>query len=195
MKLDARDFLIAVRRHTTKVPVDGVDTPSGTVRDLINDPLFDIPHKRAWFILEKWVDKKWYEYGVSLDLGWLTAAGEEMADRVTRTRDRGFGWASADSLVFCWTTTGLKGEFKYWHDDYGHHLQSCSLSMRNGGDFHDVQPEELVVFEPVTTPTLGRVAERLAKIARRYDQYMARIRLRNQGAWHWDERQHQRGTA
>lgn len=196
MKIDARDFLIAVRRHTAKVVVDGVATQAGTVRDLINDPTFDIPHKRAWFILQKWVDNKWYEYGVSLDLGWLTPAGEDMADRVARTQQRGFGCNQDDRLVFCWTTTGLKGEFLYWHDDYGHHLRSCSLSMRNGGDLHDVAEHELVIFETVTGPAaeVARMRARLAKIDLRYQQYLERMRKHNRGQWDWNERQHQRGT-
>lgn len=41
-----------------------------TVRDIIN--ITRIPHKRAWYILDKWCRKGWYSYGVTLDLGWLT---------------------------------------------------------------------------------------------------------------------------
>lgn len=40
-----------------------------SVRDIIN--ITHIPKKRACYILQKWVDKGWYDYGVSLDLGWL----------------------------------------------------------------------------------------------------------------------------
>lgn len=46
-------------------------------RDIINEPNFSIPHKRAWYFLEKWTDKGWYEYGVTLDLGWVTEKGME----------------------------------------------------------------------------------------------------------------------
>lgn len=36
----------------------------------------DIVPKRAWYILEKWAGKRgWYEYGVCVDLGWLTPRG------------------------------------------------------------------------------------------------------------------------
>lgn len=28
--------------------------------------------KQAWRTLEKWTDKGWYEYGVTVDLGWFT---------------------------------------------------------------------------------------------------------------------------
>lgn len=31
--------------------------------------------KRAAYILEKWSDKGWYDYGVSLRAGWLTTEG------------------------------------------------------------------------------------------------------------------------
>lgn len=40
-----------------------------TPRELINE--LPINHKRAWYILEKWADQGKYEYGVTLDLGWL----------------------------------------------------------------------------------------------------------------------------
>lgn len=40
-----------------------------TPREIIN--LLSMNHKRAWYILEKWSIEGKYEYGVSLDLGWL----------------------------------------------------------------------------------------------------------------------------
>lgn len=46
-----------------------------TPRDLISEPGFPLNHKRAWFLLGKWADKGIYEYGVCLDLGWLTPEG------------------------------------------------------------------------------------------------------------------------
>lgn len=30
-----------------------------------------IHHKRCWYLLKKWSDLGFYDYGVSLDLGWL----------------------------------------------------------------------------------------------------------------------------
>lgn len=45
------------------------------VRDFINSDRCVIHHKRAWYLLEKWVRKSWYDYGVSLDLGWFTEEG------------------------------------------------------------------------------------------------------------------------
>jgi hypothetical protein len=31
--------------------------------------------KRMWGILAKWSRRDWYDYGVTIDLGWLTPAG------------------------------------------------------------------------------------------------------------------------
>lgn len=33
-------------------------------------------HKRADYIFSKWTDKGWYDYGVCVDMGWLTDEGE-----------------------------------------------------------------------------------------------------------------------
>lgn len=41
-------------------------------RDIINEPGFPIAPKRAWYWLEKWISKGWYDYGITLDLGWMT---------------------------------------------------------------------------------------------------------------------------
>jgi hypothetical protein len=46
-----------------------------SVRDLINSGLCAIHHKRCWYLLDKWSSKNLYDYGVSLDLGWLTEDG------------------------------------------------------------------------------------------------------------------------
>lgn len=42
-----------------------------TVRDVVH--LFDgvIHHKRCWYLLRKWSEKGFYDYGVTLDLGWF----------------------------------------------------------------------------------------------------------------------------
>jgi len=60
-----------VRNHG--LPNNG---PSETPRDLINEVGFPLNHKRAWFLLQKWCDKGWYDYGVTLDLGWITEKGQ-----------------------------------------------------------------------------------------------------------------------
>jgi hypothetical protein len=51
-------------------------------RDIITAPGALMHHKRAWRILEKWSRRGWYEYGVSLDLGWLTPAGRAEAEKL-----------------------------------------------------------------------------------------------------------------
>jgi hypothetical protein len=51
--------------------------PGGAcVRDVIPD---DMPDRRAVYLLRKWAGKGWYDYGVSVDLGWLTEKGREAA--------------------------------------------------------------------------------------------------------------------
>jgi hypothetical protein len=51
--------------------------PGGAlVRDVIPD---EMSYKRAVYLLRKWAGKGWYDYGVGVDLGWLTAKGKEAA--------------------------------------------------------------------------------------------------------------------
>lgn len=45
----------------------------------------DIPDKRKWYILDKWARKGYYEYGVTLDLGWITPAGRKRLNEVLFT--------------------------------------------------------------------------------------------------------------
>ena len=62
-------------------------------RDIISDGPEN--HKRCWRWLEKWERKGWYEFGVSLDLGWLTDKGRhrawEAAVELTRRLDASGG--------------------------------------------------------------------------------------------------------
>lgn len=44
-----------------------------TPRELLKES--GLPAKRMWYILQKWAGRDWYDYGVSLDLGWLTLEG------------------------------------------------------------------------------------------------------------------------
>lgn len=73
MKDYEKQFLIDVynQRHTLLKP-----------RDLINVVGFYIPPKRAWYLLEKWTNKGLYDYGVSLDLGWITKKGIEVVETI-----------------------------------------------------------------------------------------------------------------
>lgn len=52
-------------------------------RDLINTEGFPLNHKRAWFLLEKWSNRGLYDYGTTLDLGWITEKGNELAKHLT----------------------------------------------------------------------------------------------------------------
>ena len=67
MKQDEIDFLIAVYSKSK----------DETVRDLIKRG--SLPAKRCWYLLEKWSNKGWYNYGVTVDLGWLEDEGKEIA--------------------------------------------------------------------------------------------------------------------
>jgi hypothetical protein len=53
-------------------------------RHIINFPFFkDFMHnKRAWYLLNKWSRKWWYEYGTTLDMGWLTDEGISKAQEL-----------------------------------------------------------------------------------------------------------------
>lgn len=55
-------------------------------RDLINEPNFYMHHKRAWYLLSKWGSKRWYEWGVTMDLGWLTPEGKNKAEEIIKSQ-------------------------------------------------------------------------------------------------------------
>ncbi len=44
-------------------------------RDIIASIGHLIAEKRALYLLDKWTQKGWYEYGTVIDGGWLTEAG------------------------------------------------------------------------------------------------------------------------
>lgn len=78
MKDDEKQFLLDILNR-------GI-----TPRDIINEPDFYMHHKRAWYLLEKWSDKGWYDWGISMDLGWLTEDGIFKAKEVAMTiKDKG----------------------------------------------------------------------------------------------------------
>ena len=39
-------------------------------------------YKRAWYLLLKWSRKGWYDYGVTLDMGWMMDAGLAAAEEI-----------------------------------------------------------------------------------------------------------------
>lgn len=75
MKLDEKLFLIAVQQEVGS-PYEPYKTKSNTsVREL--GEKLGMHHKRVDYICEKWTNKDWYEYGTSVDLGWMTLKGME----------------------------------------------------------------------------------------------------------------------
>ena len=80
MKSDERVFLIEFYEARNFQPYDSEGAI--TARELINTPGFPLHYKRAWYLLEKWSDKGWYDYGVTLDLGWLTPEGKEYVEQM-----------------------------------------------------------------------------------------------------------------
>ncbi len=70
MKPDEIALLLAIA--TADCPRNGA-----TVRDVVSD--LRLHPKRARYLLEKWTRKGYYNYGVSLDMGWLTANGKRVA--------------------------------------------------------------------------------------------------------------------
>lgn len=45
------------------------------IRDAVHDS--GVNHKRVWFLLAKWADKGWYDWGVSVDTGWFSRDSPE----------------------------------------------------------------------------------------------------------------------
>ena len=53
-----------------------------TIRDVVNMFAGVIHHKRCWYLLEKWCDLGFYDYGVTMDLGWFYI--EKLPDRYSK---------------------------------------------------------------------------------------------------------------
>lgn len=67
---DEAELWQLVLRHCTVQP--GPHT-GVSPRDLLVDEMIDIAPKRAWYLYEKWSDQGLYEWGVTIDLGWVEA--------------------------------------------------------------------------------------------------------------------------
>ncbi|MCJ7482674.1 MAG: hypothetical protein MUO31_06885 [Thermodesulfovibrionales bacterium] len=77
MKEDEKQFLRMI--YEKCVPFGNKNY---SVRDVINNPKCPIvSYKRAWYVLGKWSSAKMglYDYGVTIDLGWLTEKGIDFA--------------------------------------------------------------------------------------------------------------------
>lgn len=62
MKLDEINFF----KTCYKYRMNGV-----SIRGIINILKFFINYKRCWYLLKKWSRLGFYNYGVTLDLGWF----------------------------------------------------------------------------------------------------------------------------
>lgn len=70
MKEDEIKFFRLCYRYITHIR-DKVYQGTYSPRDLIDIIDEWLPHKRAWYYLEKWDRLGFYNYGVTLDLGWI----------------------------------------------------------------------------------------------------------------------------
>lgn len=75
MKEDEIAFFKAVAKHCRNTGSTPLFSRILWPRDIINSKGFSVNYKRAWYLLEKWSNKGLYDYGVSLDLGWITDKG------------------------------------------------------------------------------------------------------------------------
>jgi len=81
MKEDEKKFLIDL--YLSSIDDNGLITGKKLYPgDIMHLQDFNIPYKRVLYILEKWTDKGWYEYGCSLIYGWLTAKGNDVAKNI-----------------------------------------------------------------------------------------------------------------
>ncbi len=74
MKTDEALLLLAIALRSS----------SEDVRSIIDR--LGVNHKRACYLLGKWAAKGWYNYGVTVDLGWLTEEGLAQARTVSPQR-------------------------------------------------------------------------------------------------------------
>ena len=55
-------------------PGRGAPSTREVIAEMVSKGLISSP-KQAWRTLEKWARNGWYDYGVTLDLGWKTGNG------------------------------------------------------------------------------------------------------------------------
>lgn len=72
MKQDERDFLLAVYQKPNEKP--------RTIGEALG-----LDQNRIAYLCGKWADKGWYEFGVAVDMGWLTREGREAAEGLSST--------------------------------------------------------------------------------------------------------------
>ena len=67
MKEDEKKFFKLIYTYCSYPTLGNTATP----RDIINIINPWMNHKRCWYLLRKWSDNGFYDYGVTLDLGWI----------------------------------------------------------------------------------------------------------------------------
>lgn len=88
MKPDERAFLLLVYERGKVFKGEDWQLRDGLFpRDLI--PYSGLHYKRAWYLLGKWSAKGWYDYGTTLDSGWLTPEGAKAAQELEKEVSRG----------------------------------------------------------------------------------------------------------
>lgn len=83
MKPEELNFLFSVCESQDWLPWRDRPCPA-SVREVI--AASQINHKRCWRWLEKWSAKGWYDYGTSIDCGWMTPEGIEAASKLRKER-------------------------------------------------------------------------------------------------------------
>jgi hypothetical protein len=72
MKNDEAELLQACQK---RVPPNGTEMPREVAASLGMHP------KRAAYIFQKWTDRGWYNYGVSVGTGWMEPEGLAVAEK------------------------------------------------------------------------------------------------------------------
>lgn len=71
MKEDEKAFFRTCIRYCTIQDVQNHSNRGVTPRTIIKMLSEFINYKRCWYLLEKWTNKGFYNYGVTMDLGWF----------------------------------------------------------------------------------------------------------------------------
>lgn len=73
MREDEKKFFLLCLKYGRKSYGNYSDEYYTDVRDIIGilSDLDIMHHKRCWYLLEKWCRMGFYDYGVTLDLGWF----------------------------------------------------------------------------------------------------------------------------
>lgn len=73
MKDDEKAFFKTCIKFISIQGVPNHDYKTATPRTIIRTISEFMNYKRCWYLLEKWANKGFYNYGVNLELGWFEA--------------------------------------------------------------------------------------------------------------------------